>query len=73
MGILHATYGLGALVAPLVSTQFAVAKRWSFHYLTSLCVALLGFVLIVGVFRGRTVTRERRLVSYLFTIQLTSD
>ncbi|KAF9448120.1 MFS general substrate transporter [Macrolepiota fuliginosa MF-IS2] len=36
MGLLHAAYGAGALIAPLISTQFAQLQCWSFHYLVSL-------------------------------------
>ncbi|KAG8895850.1 hypothetical protein FRC00_006805 [Tulasnella sp. 408] len=51
MGLLHAAYGLGAFAAPLVSTQFAQMKRWSFHYLISMGVALASLALAVGVFK----------------------
>ncbi|KAF9495023.1 MFS general substrate transporter [Pleurotus eryngii] len=51
MGILHATYGLGAFAAPLVATQFAQIDRWSFHYLVSLGVALSNAVALAMVFR----------------------
>ncbi|KAG7448657.1 MFS general substrate transporter [Guyanagaster necrorhizus] len=51
MGILHATYGVGALCSPLVATQFAYFPRWSFHYLTSLGVALTNTILLWAVFR----------------------
>ncbi|KAJ8078953.1 hypothetical protein PM082_013237 [Marasmius tenuissimus] len=54
MGFLHAVYGLGALAAPLVSTQFAQLKHWSFHYLCSLGVAIINFILVVAVFRLKT-------------------
>ncbi|KAJ7784336.1 MFS general substrate transporter, partial [Mycena metata] len=30
MGLLHGVYGAGALVAPIVATQFAQMNRWSF-------------------------------------------
>ena len=43
--------GVGALSSPLVATQFSVLSRWSFHYLTSLGVALLNTILLVVVFR----------------------
>ncbi|KAJ8694718.1 hypothetical protein PTI98_007369 [Pleurotus ostreatus] len=51
MGILHAAYGLGAFVAPLVATQFAQIERWSFHYLVSLGIALSNLVALAVVFR----------------------
>ena len=40
MSILHAVYGVGALVCPLVATQFATLEHWSYQYLTSLGLAL---------------------------------
>ncbi|TRM63904.1 major facilitator superfamily domain-containing protein [Schizophyllum amplum] len=54
MGMLHAAYGFGALVAPLVSTQFSQVNRWSFHYLTSMGLALSCVVLQIAVLRFRT-------------------
>jgi len=51
MGILHAAYGVGALTAPLVATQFAQLHRWSFHFLVSFGVATLNTVLLVSVFK----------------------
>ncbi|KAH8103076.1 MFS general substrate transporter [Cristinia sonorae] len=54
MGIIHAVYGLGALCSPLVSTQFSQMPRWSFHYLTSLGVALSNVVLLAIAFRFKT-------------------
>lgn len=40
MSILHAVYGVGALVCPLVATQFATLEHWSYQYLTSLGLAI---------------------------------
>ncbi|KAH9941756.1 MFS general substrate transporter [Epithele typhae] len=51
MGVLHAVYGLGALSAPLVATQFAQLERWSFHFLCSLGLALFNLISIVVTFR----------------------
>lgn len=51
MSVLHASYGLGAFAAPLVSTQFSQQKRWSFHYLISMGIAFASLVMTVGVFR----------------------
>lgn len=45
--------GAGALVAPLVSTQFAQLRRWSFHYLVSLGITALNTVFLAVVFRAR--------------------
>jgi fucose permease len=41
LSILHAVYGIGALVCPLVATQFAQIPRWHFHYLCSLGLAVM--------------------------------
>ncbi|KAL1760305.1 major facilitator superfamily domain-containing protein [Schizophyllum commune] len=54
MGFLHAAYGLGALAAPLVSTQFSQKKHWSFHYLASMGVGLSSVIIQIAVFRFRT-------------------
>ncbi|KAH9031650.1 MFS general substrate transporter [Lactarius pseudohatsudake] len=54
MGFLHAAYGVGALTAPLVATQFSQFHRWSFYYLASLGVATLNTVLLVCVFKLKT-------------------
>ncbi|KAG8745383.1 hypothetical protein FRC10_008242 [Ceratobasidium sp. 414] len=54
MGLLHAAYGAGAFVAPLVATQFAQLSRWSFHYLTSLGLAIINVITLLVVFRLRS-------------------
>ncbi|KAJ7572557.1 MFS general substrate transporter [Mycena floridula] len=54
MGLLHASYGAGALASPLVATQFAQIKHWSFHYLVSLGIATSNTILLWAVFRLRT-------------------
>lgn len=55
MSILHAVYGLGAFASPLVATQFsAMDHKWSFHFLTSLGLALMTFAALVAVFRFQT-------------------
>ncbi|KAJ7165532.1 major facilitator superfamily domain-containing protein [Mycena crocata] len=54
MGFVQAAYGAGALVAPLVSTQFAQLQHWSFHYLVSLGVTGLNTAFLAVVFRART-------------------
>ncbi|KAF5389302.1 hypothetical protein D9757_003451 [Collybiopsis confluens] len=51
MGLLHASYGAGALCAPLVATQFSQLKHWSFHYLVSLSVATINTIVQMAVFR----------------------
>ncbi|KAJ7634866.1 MFS general substrate transporter [Roridomyces roridus] len=55
MGMLHASYGLGALTSPLVATQFAqMPRHWSFHYLCSFALAILNVINMYLVFRFRT-------------------
>lgn len=54
MGILHAVYGVGALIAPLVATQFAGTKHWYFHYLVSLGIASANTVVVSAVFRMKS-------------------
>ncbi|CAE6433650.1 unnamed protein product [Rhizoctonia solani] len=53
LGLLHAGYGAGAFIAPLVATQFAQIPRWSFHYLTSLGISLVNSLALFYVFRLR--------------------
>ncbi|KAI0278077.1 MFS general substrate transporter [Russula aff. rugulosa BPL654] len=54
MGIVHAAYGLGASISPLVATQFAQLHRWSFHYLVTLAVAVLNTALLICIFKFKT-------------------
>ncbi|KAF8827748.1 hypothetical protein HHX47_DHR4000377 [Lentinula edodes] len=54
MGLLHASYGAGALCAPLVATQFAQMDHWSFYYLVSLSVATINTIVQIAVFRFKT-------------------
>lgn len=46
--------GLGAFCSPLISTQFSEQRHWSFHYLTSLGVAMINLVAQCAVLRFRT-------------------
>jgi fucose permease len=46
--------GAGALCAPLVATQFAQARHWSFHYLVSLGLAISNTIILFVVFRFKT-------------------
>ncbi|EMD35453.1 hypothetical protein CERSUDRAFT_116208 [Gelatoporia subvermispora B] len=52
-GLLHATYGLGALAAPLAATQFAASSHWSFQYLISAAIGLTNVAVLWYVFRGK--------------------
>jgi fucose permease len=51
MGVLHASYGLGAFASPLAATHFAQQKRWSFHFLLSLSRAVINTIALISVFR----------------------
>jgi fucose permease len=54
MSVLHATYGVGALCAPLLATWFAPRAHWSFHYIVSTALSLLNVASVLGVYRLRT-------------------
>ncbi|KAI5996336.1 MFS general substrate transporter [Pisolithus albus] len=55
MGILHAVrFRAGAFSSPLVATQFAQQRHWSFHYLCSLGLALVNTTLLITVFGLKT-------------------
>ncbi|KAF8870181.1 major facilitator superfamily domain-containing protein [Infundibulicybe gibba] len=54
MGFLHAAYGAGALASPLVATQFAQLRHWSFHYLVSLGLAISNTAVLSAVFKFKT-------------------
>ena len=51
MGVLQAFYGLGALISPLVATEFATKPHWSYHYLTALGGAIINVMVLCLVFR----------------------
>ncbi|KAH9886433.1 MFS general substrate transporter [Cubamyces lactineus] len=54
MGILHGSYGLGALLSPLVATEFSKsAKYWSFHFIISAGLYVVNTAVLWTVFRGR--------------------
>ncbi|KAI0676540.1 MFS general substrate transporter [Trametes maxima] len=54
MGLLHGSYGLGALLSPLVATQFAKSStHWSFHYIISAGLYVFNLFLQWAVFHGR--------------------
>jgi fucose permease len=58
MGILHACYGLGALCAPLLATWFAPQRHWSFHYIVSSGLGVTNMIVLLAVFRMRTLNGE---------------
>ncbi|KAF9525013.1 major facilitator superfamily domain-containing protein, partial [Crepidotus variabilis] len=51
MGLLHASYGLGALIAPISATLFAQTPHWSSHYWTSFGLSIINVVVLALVFR----------------------
>ncbi|KAK7438384.1 hypothetical protein VKT23_017996 [Stygiomarasmius scandens] len=52
MGVLHAAYGVGALLAPLVSTQFSKNPSfWSLFYTVSTGIAIFNLICLLAVFR----------------------
>lgn len=59
--IAHGCYGFGAFVAPLVSTQFAKQKHWSYHYLVSLGLSLVNTASLSAIFRFRDRRGEDKL------------
>ena len=71
MSLMHGVYGLGAFVSPLVATQFSQQKRWSFHFLTSLGVALINTVALIYAFRFKD--QDGSLYSIISSASLPSD
>ncbi|THH32029.1 hypothetical protein EUX98_g2166 [Antrodiella citrinella] len=53
-GLLHASYGMGAFIAPLVATQFSQQRHWYFHYVISAGISLSNIVILYLVFRFRS-------------------
>ncbi|CDO77091.1 hypothetical protein BN946_scf184473.g35 [Trametes cinnabarina] len=54
MGFLHGSYGLAALLSPLVATEFAQNPiYWSFHYIISAALYVANTALLWWTFRGR--------------------
>jgi hypothetical protein len=45
--------GLGAFIAPFVSTIFSTHSRWTFHYLTSAGMQITNIAVLVLVFKFR--------------------
>lgn len=70
MGIMHALYGVGAMCAPLVSTQFARFERWSFVYLVHIGLTLINIVLQILAFRFRSQEGTSPNFAYLIARKL---
>src|ERR1700753_1617631 len=63
--------GLGAFASPLVATQFAPIRQWSFHYLVSLSLAVMNAILLSVMFKfkrhqGKLTLFTTPIRSYLF-------
>lgn len=52
--LLKQSTGTGALIAPLIATQFASRRHWSFHYLTSCAIAFTNTLLLIWIFKFKT-------------------
>ncbi|CAE6438283.1 unnamed protein product [Rhizoctonia solani] len=50
MGIIHSFYGAGALISPVIATQFAYHAHWSHHYTIPLAIASLNLVFLFCTF-----------------------
>lgn len=51
-GVLHASYGLGAMVCPLAATAFASSGiRFSYFYIISISLALLNIAILLAAFK----------------------
>jgi hypothetical protein len=46
--------GTGALISPLIATQFAQIEHWYFHYLFLLGATMITLSVMVIVFRGKS-------------------
>ncbi|KAF9013471.1 major facilitator superfamily domain-containing protein [Cyathus striatus] len=51
LGMLHASYGLGAFTSPFLATHFSTQKHWSFHYLCSAGISVINVAVLSYVFR----------------------
>ncbi|KAI0370515.1 MFS general substrate transporter [Pilatotrama ljubarskyi] len=54
MGIVNALYGVGAVFAPLVSTQFAHLPRWSLVYIVHIGLTFINAILEILAFRFKS-------------------
>ncbi|KAH8915700.1 MFS general substrate transporter, partial [Atractiella rhizophila] len=52
MGLLHAFYGLGALISPLIATAFVSSGiKFSYFWLVTLGLGVVNFLLLLSMFR----------------------
>ncbi|KAK0480368.1 MFS general substrate transporter [Armillaria novae-zelandiae] len=54
LNMLHAAYGLGAFVSPLVATHFSYEHHWSYYFIISTGIAVSNSVVLAFVFRFKT-------------------
>ncbi|CAG7850109.1 SubName: Full=Uncharacterized protein {ECO:0000313/EMBL:CCA72001.1} [Serendipita indica DSM 11827] len=62
MGLLHEIYRVGAFAAPLVATQFAQLRRWSFHYLVSLGIAVSNTMILALTVKNKSLGNILRAI-----------
>lgn len=66
LGVLHASYGIGATVAPLVATALVSRDvRWSYYYSIPLALQLVGITLAYWAFRDFEKEGPAQLLSAL--------
>ncbi|PBL00129.1 MFS general substrate transporter [Armillaria gallica] len=54
LNMLHAAYGVGAFISPLVATHFSYERHWSYHFIISTGIAVSNSVVLALVFRFKT-------------------
>ncbi|KAK0234023.1 MFS transporter [Armillaria fumosa] len=54
LNMLHAAYGVGAFISPLVSTHFSSERHWSYHFIISTGIAVSNSLVLALVFRFKT-------------------
>lgn len=66
--ITHSETGVGALVAPLVATQFSEMQKWSYFFFISLGLALINIITIYMSFGSERI--ESQFFSYHHAVAL---
>ncbi|KAK0443863.1 hypothetical protein EV421DRAFT_1709735 [Armillaria borealis] len=54
LNMLHAAYGIGTFILPLVATHFSYEHHWSYHFIISTGIAISNLVVLALVFRFKT-------------------
>ncbi|CCF60064.1 hypothetical protein KAFR_0I02850 [Kazachstania africana CBS 2517] len=57
MGILHAIYGVAAMLTPPIVNYFAEWGHWSFFFIIPLSLAIIGLIFIIPSFRYETAAK----------------